>query len=214
MNRDIQHLREDYKYGHLMEDQVPSNPIELFHKWFNDAQLANLPEPNAMTIATVNKEGKPSARIVLLKEFSKDGFTFYSNYDSRKGQDLISNPFIAVVFLWIEIERQVRIEGTVSKLPESKSTQYFHTRPKGSQIGAWASPQSQVITDRSILEDEHKRLTGQYKDAETLPKPPNWGGYIIEPTMIEFWQGRSSRLHDRLRYDLRDERWQIERLAP
>ena len=214
MNRDIQDLREDYRFGNLIEDQVPNSPIELFTQWFDDAKSAQIPEPNAMTIATVNQEGKPSARIVLLKGYNEEGFIFYTNYDSRKGQDIAINPFVSIVFLWKEIERQVRIEGKVIKLSEELSTEYYHSRPKASQIGAWVSPQSSVIQNRSILEDKYEDISKQYKNVDHLPKPPNWGGNIILPSMIEFWQGRSSRLHDRLRYIGVDNNWQIDRLAP
>lgn len=214
MNRDIQDLREDYRYGHLMEDQVPKEPILLFQQWFDDAQAAKIPEPNAMTLATVNHEGQPSARIVLLKGFSEAGFVFYTNYESQKGKEIASNPVVSLVFLWKEIERQVRVEGSAIQLSEEASTAYYHSRPKGSQIGAWASAQSEVISSRAILEEEQERLAAQYKDVNQLPKPPHWGGYIIQPRMIEFWQGRSSRLHDRLRYVLAADKWKLDRLAP
>lgn len=214
MNRDIQDLREDYRLGSLIESQVPESPFELFKEWFDDAQAAQVPEPNAMTIATVNRDGKPSARIVLLKGYHDKGFIFYTNYDSRKGQDIAANPFVSVVFLWKEIERQVRIEGSVIKLSEEKSTKYYHSRPKDSQIGAWASPQSSIIKDRSVLEDKYILISEQYRSIDQLPKPPNWGGYVIQPKMIEFWQGRSSRLHDRLRYSSVEDNWQMDRLAP
>jgi len=214
MNRDIQNLREDYRRGSLIEGQVPDNPIELFTQWFDDAQAADILEPNAMTIATVNQEGRPSARIVLLKGYNQEGFVFYTNFDSRKGQDIAANPFVSVVFLWKKMERQIRIEGEVVKLSDEESTDYFHSRPKGSQIGAWASPQSSIIKDRSILEERYSKVSEQYKAVDQLPKPPNWGGYIIKPSIIEFWQGRSSRLHDRLRYSHIADNWQIARLAP
>ena len=214
MNRNIQDIREDYRFGSLIEDQVPNNPIELFKQWFEDAQSANISEPNAMTIATVNQDGKPSARIVLLKGYSEEGFIFYTNYDSRKGQNIAANPFVSIVFLWKEIERQVRIEGKIIKLSEERSTAYYRSRPKGSQIGAWVSPQSKVIKDRFELEEKYEKFAHKYQEVDHLPKPPNWGGYIIQPTMIEFWQGRSSRLHDRLRYNSLKNNWQIDRLAP
>jgi pyridoxamine 5'-phosphate oxidase len=214
VNRNIQDIREDYRFGSLIEDQVPNNPIELFKQWFEDAQSANISEPNAMTIATVNQDGKPSARIVLLKGYSEEGFIFYTNYDSRKGQNIAANPFVSIVFLWKEIERQVRIEGKIIKLSEERSTAYYRSRPKGSQIGAWVSPQSKVIKDRFELEEKYEKFAHKYQEVDHLPKPPNWGGYIIQPTMIEFWQGRSSRLHDRLRYNSLKNNWQIDRLAP
>jgi len=167
-----------------------------------------------MSLATVDSDGKPSNRIVLLKGAPMEGFIFYTNYDSRKGKEIDSNPYVSIVFLWKEIERQVRIEGKAVKISESDSTAYYHSRPKGSQIGAWASPQSQTITDRTILESAYEKLSSKYMNADELPKPPNWGGYIIVPEMIEFWQGRTSRLHDRIRYCRADHSWSIDRLAP
>lgn len=210
----ISDLREDYQQGELIEANIPEDPILLFKDWFEAAQKSDIPEPNAMTLATASKEGVPSARIVLLKGIEESGFIFYTNYESRKGQEIASNPLGALVFLWKEMERQVRIEGTILKLDESQSTKYFQSRPKGSQIGAWASPQSQIIQDRSILVDQYNSLDIQYANQQQLPKPPNWGGYTINPKMIEFWQGRSSRLHDRLRYTKHSSGWSIDRLAP
>lgn len=214
MSRDIQDLREDYKFGHLLEDALPRDPMQLFHQWFGEAQESNILEPNAMTLATVDANGRPSARIVLLKEIRSEGFVFYTNYNSRKGIDISGNAFVSSVFLWKEIERQVRIEGKAIKLSEEASTSYYHSRPKGSQIGAWVSPQSQSISDRSVLEDEYEKLSNQYQNADQLPKPPNWGGYVIIPEMIEYWQGRTSRLHDRIRYKAVENGWAIDRLAP
>lgn len=214
MNRDIQNLREDYKFGHLLEGDLPRDPIQLFHHWFREAQDSNILEPNAMTLATVDANGRPSARIVLLKEIHQEGFVFYTNYSSRKGIDISGNAHVSLVFLWKEIERQVRIEGKAIKLSEEASTEYYHSRPKGSQIGAWVSPQSQSISDRSVLEDEYEKLSDQYAGVDQLPKPPNWGGYVIIPDMIEYWQGRTSRLHDRIRYKGTKDGWTIDRLAP
>jgi pyridoxamine 5'-phosphate oxidase len=168
---------------------------------------------NRMTFATADSDGKPSARIVLLKGFDENGFVFYTNYESRKANDLVENPQAAAVFFWAELERQVRIEGIVSKIDTETSEEYFHSRPIGSQIGAIASPQSSVITDRSILEEKVSMLTAQY-EGKVIPKPDNWGGYLIEPKRIEFWQGRSSRLHDRIIYDFIEGSWKISRLAP
>jgi pyridoxamine 5'-phosphate oxidase len=209
----LQNLRQDYRVASLSERDVATDPILQFNKWFSDAVAAQLYEPNVMTFATADSDGKPSARIVLLKGFDEHGFVFYTNYDSKKAHDLIENPQAALVFFWAELERQVRIEGIVSKVDKEVSEAYFRSRPIGSQIGAIASPQSSVLTDRSILEDKVAALSKQYEGKE-IPKPENWGGYLVEPKHIEFWQGRSSRLHDRISYDLVDGAWKISRLAP
>jgi pyridoxamine 5'-phosphate oxidase len=209
----LQNLRQDYRVASLSESDVAADPILQFQKWFSDAVKAQLYEPNVMTLATADSDGKPSARIVLLKGFDEHGFVFYTNYESKKAHDLVENPQAALVFFWAELERQVRIEGIVSKVDPEVSEAYFHSRPIGSQIGAIASPQSSVITDRSILEDKVAALSKQYEGRE-IPKPDNWGGYLIEPKHIEFWQGRSSRLHDRISYDFVEGSWKINRLAP
>jgi pyridoxamine 5'-phosphate oxidase len=209
----LQNLRQDYRVASLSENDVAANPFLQFNKWFSDAVDAQLYEPNVMTFATADSDGKPSARIVLLKGFDENGFVFYTNYESRKANDLVENPQAAAVFFWAELERQVRIEGIVSKIDTETSEEYFHSRPIGSQIGAIASPQSSVITDRSILEEKVSMLTAQY-EGKVIPKPDNWGGYLIEPKRIEFWQGRSSRLHDRIIYDFIEGSWKISRLAP
>lgn len=213
-NQTIAALREDYRAKTLEITDVHTNPIQQFNEWFQEALDSQIKEANAMTIATVDAQGKPAARIVLLKGFDENGFIFYTNYDSRKGQELAANPNIAVVFLWKDLERQIRIEGIAEKVAPAVSLNYFQSRPKGSQIGAWASPQSQVIPDRSVLEQNVLDLKEKYKDADNLPIPSHWGGYQIKPTLIEFWQGRSSRLHDRLCYTLIENEWKIERLAP
>ncbi len=213
-NQTIAALREDYRAKTLEITDVHANPIQQFNEWFQEALDSQIKEANAMTIATVDAQGKPAARIVLLKGFDENGFIFYTNYDSRKGQELAANPNIAVVFLWKDLERQIRIEGIAEKVTHEISLNYFHSRPKGSQIGAWASPQSQVIPDRSILEQNVLDLKEKYKDADHLPIPSHWGGYQIKPALIEFWQGRSSRLHDRICYTLEGKTWKIERLAP
>ncbi len=213
-NQTIAALREDYRAKTLEITAIYASPIQQFNDWFQEALDSQIKEANAMTIATVDAQGKPAARIVLLKGFDENGFIFYTNYESRKGQELAVNPNIAVVFLWKDLERQIRIEGTAEKVAPSVSLNYFHSRPKGSQIGAWASPQSQVIADRSILEQNVADLKEKYKDVDKLPIPSHWGGYQIKPTLIEFWQGRSSRLHDRICYTLEGEEWKIERLAP
>lgn len=209
----LQNLRQDYRSASLSEADVAADPISQFKSWFSDAVEAQLYEPNVMTFATADSDGKPSARIVLLKGFDENGFVFFTNYDSKKGKDLIENPQAALVFFWAELERQVRIEGVVSKIDSESSESYFHSRPVGSQIGAIASPQSAVIEDRSILEQKVHELTEQYQGS-TIPKPENWGGYLVEPKHIEFWQGRSSRLHDRIVYNFVDGQWIISRLAP
>lgn len=213
-NQTIAALREDYRAKTLEIKDIHANPFSQFKEWFQEALDSSIKEANAMTIATVDAEGKPSARIVLLKGFDENGLIFYTNYESKKGQDLAANPNIAAVFLWKDLERQIRIEGIAKKITKAASLKYFQSRPKGSQIGAWASPQSQVIPDRSILENNVKTLKEQYKNVDNLPIPNHWGGYIIQPTMIEFWQGRSSRLHDRICYKKEGKNWAIERLAP
>lgn len=211
----IQDLRENYDLAKLERTDLAESPFKQFENWFNFAVEKKVAEPNAMTLATVNAEGQPSARIVLLKGFDENGFIFYTNYDSIKGKDMQVNPNIALVFCWLDLHKQIRIEGKVEKLSAEKSTEYFQSRPKGSQIGATASPQSEVIENRDILEENAKNLTEYYAEADNLPKPTNWGGYLVRPSMIEFWQGRQSRLHDRLRYFLEESgEWTIERLAP
>lgn len=217
MDINIEDLREDYNLSFLNEKEVFESPIRQFEKWFKEAHEANSGEPNVMTLATASNNGIPSARIVLLKGVDDEGFRFYTNYESNKGQLLEENPNVSLVFFWEALQRQVRIQGVAYKLSEEASTAYYQSRPKGSQIAAWASSQSKVLTDRAVLETKVKELTEAYKDQEHLPRPLNWGGYIVKPYQIEFWQGRSSRLHDRLRYtltDLEPKKWVIERLAP
>jgi pyridoxamine 5'-phosphate oxidase len=209
----IADLRKNYTQAGLLESEILANPYQQFQRWFEQAVAADLLEPNAMTLATVTAEGKPSARIVLLKDFDDRGFVFYTNYNSQKGVELQNCPYAALVFLWGDLERQVRIEGKVEFVSESEATGYFHSRPVSSQLGAWASDQSTVITDRSILEQKLAQLTVEYQDRQ-IPKPPHWGGVRIVPQEIEFWQGRPSRLHDRLRYQFVAGQWQIDRLAP
>lgn len=214
-NTVIENLRRDYSSAALDITDVASNPFEQFGKWFKEALSSEVLEPNAMTLSTADKNGKPSARIVLLKGFDKDGFVFYTNYGSAKAAELLENPQAALTFLWLELQRQVRIDGTVEKVSCQESEKYFQSRPKGSQIGAYASPQSQVIEDRTILEKNVEELTAKYQDVDVLPLPDNWGGYRVKPTLIEFWQGRPSRLHDRMVYQRQEnDNWKIERLAP
>jgi pyridoxamine 5'-phosphate oxidase len=209
----IADLRKNYTQAGLLETDIAANPFDQFQLWFEQAVAANLTEPNAMTVATVTAAGKPSARIVLLKAFDDRGFVFYTNYNSQKGVELQAQPFAALVFLWHDLERQIRIEGKIELVSEAESTAYFHSRPVSSQLGAWASAQSTEIADRSVLEDRLHQLEQEYLD-RAIPKPQHWGGIRVIPQEIEFWQGRPSRLHDRLRYQLVDGIWQIARLAP
>ncbi len=209
----IADLRKNYTQAGLLESDVVANPYEQFQIWFEQAVAANILEPNAMTLATVTPEGKPSARIVLLKAVDDRGFVFYTNYNSQKGVELQKCPYAALVFLWGDLERQIRIEGNVELVAADEATAYFHSRPTSSQLGAWASDQSAIIGDRSVLETRLQQLEIDYQDRE-IPKPPHWGGIRVIAQEIEFWQGRPSRLHDRLRYRLVDGNWQIERLAP
>lgn len=212
-NIEIENLRKDYLFAELNEDNINQDPIQQFDKWFNEALNSNLDEPNAMALATSTKDGKPSLRIVLLKGFSEQGFIFYTNYDSKKGHQIIENPHAAITFLWGELQRQVRIEGTVEKLSVEKSTEYFHSRPRGSQLGAISSHQSSVINSREELEDNYNKLDKKYQD-KIIPKPENWGGFIVIPEKIEFWQGRTSRLHDRLLFEKDSNSWNLSRLSP
>jgi len=211
---DLASLRRNYARQSLSESDVLHDPIAQFAVWFEEALSSQLTEPNAMTLATANLSGRPSARTVLLKSFDKQGFVFYTNYESHKGQDLAENPQAALLFTWLDLERQIRIEGSVKKVTREESLAYFQSRPKGSQIGAWTSPQSRVIEGREVLEKRAAELKAQYDHVETLPLPPQWGGYRLIPDRIEFWQGRESRLHDRICYSKTDDAWKIERLAP
>jgi pyridoxamine 5'-phosphate oxidase len=213
MNTVIADLRKDYRLQSLNETDVDPDPLKQFQRWFDQAVTAQLPEPNAMTLATATKAGIPSARIVLLKAVDSSGFTFFTNYESAKGQELAENPHAALVFLWTDLERQVRITGTVEPTSTVESDQYFDSRPPGSRLGAWASDQSQVISHRAVLETRLAELEVEYGD-QIVPRPPHWGGYRVKPTTIEFWQGRSNRLHDRLRYRFQNNCWVIERLSP
>lgn len=210
----IQNLRQDYRSASLNEEDVSQNPYLQFEKWFSEALNAKVLEPNAMTLATATANGIPTARIVLLKEFTEEGFVFYTNYNSNKGKEIEENPYAALVFFWGDLERQVRIEGVVEKVSEEESTQYFQSRPKGSQLGAIVSPQSKAIPNRKFLEEKLEDLIKEY-GIKDIPKPEFWGGYRVIPNKIEFWQGRSNRLHDRLLYlQDKDQSWKFERLAP
>ncbi|NOS57080.1 MAG: pyridoxamine 5'-phosphate oxidase [Cyclobacteriaceae bacterium] len=207
-------LRKDYSKASLDINDVDKDPIGQFDKWFKEALAAGVPEPNAFTLSTISEGGRPSARIVLLKGLEQRQFVFYTNYQSQKGQELDGNPACALTFFWPELERQVRIEGIATRVQESTSEQYFQSRPRASQVGAWASPQSSIIVSRDILEAREREIEKKFEGLNLLPKPKQWGGFAITPIEIEFWQGRASRLHDRVVYYLTDEKWIIHRLAP
>ncbi len=215
MNKeDIQNIRNEYLAATLSENDVSANPIKQFDKWFNQALKAETQEPTAMTLATATHDGRPSARIVLLKGFDNDGFVFYTNYLSRKGKELAKNPLGSLLFFWAGLERQVRIEGTIEKISKEESSKYFESRPRESQLGALVSAQSQEIPNRAVLEKKMQELETEYND-QSIPKPSYWGGYILKPRLIEFWQGRANRLHDRIVYKKVDNKnWKIVRLAP
>ena len=210
---DIAALRRDYAMAALREAEAHADPVRQFESWFADAVAAQVPEPNAMTLATATRDGVPAARIVLLKGVDGQGFVFYTDYRSRKGAELTENPLAALVFLWKEIERQVRISGSVSRVTPAESEAYYRSRPLGSRLGAWASHQSAVIASRDELEDRLRDVTARFVDGD-VPLPPHWGGFRVVPDEIEFWQGRENRLHDRLRYERTQSGWTISRLSP
>jgi pyridoxamine 5'-phosphate oxidase len=217
----IADLRQDYQLKSLDITDVHNDPFVQFETWFSEALKSEILEPNAMTLATATPDGKPSARIVLLKglehhheDIQAGGFVFYTNYDSKKGQNMAENAHVALCFNWLDLQRQIRIEGVASKIAVEISTEYFNSRPKTSRIGALASPQSKVVPNREYLENSFKQLAEKYADTEGVPLPKNWGGYIVKPTLIEFWQGRRSRLHDRICFTKQTDGWKIERLAP
>lgn len=213
--KNIEDLRKSYHKGSLDFIELTTDPLDLFRRWWHEAIESEIDEANAMTLATVNLKGQPSARIVLLKGLHQDGFEFFTNYQSHKSKDMEDNPHVALLFFWKELERQVRIEGLVEKVSKERSEKYFQSRPRGSQVGAWSSPQTKVISDRSVIEDNIKSTEEKFAGLDPLPLPDHWGGYLVKPNHYEFWQGRPDRLHDRFRYRSQpDGLWTIERLAP
>ncbi|HYV32891.1 MAG TPA: pyridoxamine 5'-phosphate oxidase [Candidatus Binatia bacterium] len=210
----LANLRRDYSLAGLKETDLAADPFQQFQKWFQEAVAAEILEPNAMVLATVDSSGQPSTRVVLLKGVDERGFRFFTSYESRKGRELAANPKASLTFQWLELERQVCITGRVTKLSRKEAEDYFRIRPRGSRLGAWASQQSQVIADRAQLEARVREVEATYP-GDQIPLPPYWGGYVLAPREIEFWQGRPSRLHDRLRYTRHpDNSWKIERLSP
>lgn len=212
-NEKLQQLREEYSKNSLDETDVESDPIMQFEQWMKEAIDSQVPEPNAMTLSTVDMQNKPHSRVVLLKEVEDDHFVFYTNYSSEKGDEMDDNPNVSLCFLWLELERQVRIEGTVEKVPKEHSEEYFKERPYKSQLGALASNQSSVVPNREFLEERFKELEEKYPEGE-VPMPEMWGGYKVKPEALEFWQGRRSRLHDRIKYEKVGSKWDIKRLSP
>lgn len=216
MQKDLSHYRKDYIKTELSEKQVDKHPMQQFQIWFQEADAAmHQEEANAMTLSTYGKDGFPKSRVVLLKKYTPDGFVFYTNYNSEKGQAILHQPKVCLSFFWGLLERQVIVKGTAEKTSEEDAETYFHSRPRGSQLGALASNQSSVIASRDVLEAQLKQLEETYGESQTIPKPKNWGGFLVRPVSVEFWQGRSNRLHDRVRYTLHNKKdWKIERLAP
>ncbi|MEO9021126.1 MAG: pyridoxamine 5'-phosphate oxidase [Ginsengibacter sp.] len=209
----IADIRKVYQLGSLLEKDVVADPVKQFEKWWQHAIESKIEEPNAMTLATATTLGKPSARIVLLKGIKENGFVFFTNYQSRKGREIEENPFVSLLFFWKALERQVRVEGKIKRTSVAESDEYFFSRPKESRIGAWSSQQSSVIKDRKLLQENVEKYNRQF-ETENIPRPPHWGGFIVEPYCMEFWQGRPGRLHDRLQYVLENNEWVIRRLAP
>lgn len=213
MQEQISGIRKEYKLKTLLENEVAKDPFTQFSRWWNEAMLSHIDEVNAFVLATISDNMQPHARIVLLKGFDEDGFVFFTNYNSTKGKNISQNPNVAMVFFWKELERQVRIEGIASRVTAAESDDYFFSRPPGSRIGAWVSPQSSVIENREVIETNLEKFTALYP--QEIPRPPHWGGYRIKPASIEFWQGRPSRLHDRILYSgMENGEWKINRLAP
>ena len=213
MQHDISRIRRDYSLKDLSEASVHHDPLVQFTRWLDEALDAQVNEPTAMTLATAGTNGQPSARLVLLKDVTEKGLKFFTNFESKKGRQLNENPRAAIVFFWPELERQVRFEGITEKLPSWESDEYFYSRPAGSKAGARASRQSSKIASREVLENEMLKITSRFKN-KNIPRPPYWGGYRLIPGVVEFWQGRPDRLHDRIEYETRDDKWTISRLAP
>lgn len=209
----INSLRHDFTLKHLDESIIEKEPFSQFEAWLKEAMQAEIPDPNAFILSTASAQGKPSGRVLLLRDYSSSGFVFYTNYNSRKGRDIESNPFASITFFWQQLERQVRIEGKLQKLAPEKSNEYFNSRPRESRIGAWTSTQSERIENRKVLDDLNQKYTQKFQNKE-IPRPKHWGGYQLIPDNIEFWQGRPGRLHDRLVYNLENGSWRISRLAP
>lgn len=212
-DRELSQLRQEYAAGGLSEADLEAEPVAMFRRWLRDAVAAGLHEPNAMVVSTV-VDGRPSSREVLLKGLDERGFVFFTNYASRKGQELAANPACALLFPWHDLERQVRVQGTASRLDEAENAAYFATRPRASQLGAWASPQSQVVTSRAELDRRYDEVAARFPESDEVPLPPHWGGFRVLPDSVELWQGRRSRMHDRLHYRRDGAGWVVERLAP
>jgi len=213
LTQNLADLRQHYTKGGLEEHQIPESPFTLFNEWFKQAGELGVLEPNAMVLSTVSADNKPSSRVVLLKGIEDAGFIFYTNYESRKGKELEHNPYISILFFWPEAERQIRIEGKVSKISTESSKEYFVSRPRESQLGAWASAQSSIVQGRHSIEESFQQCLAKY-EGKDIPLPDFWGGYIIHPSSFEFWQGRPSRLHDRMKYTKEQDSWLIVRLSP
>ena len=212
-NRDFVAYRQEYGSQRLIVEKMNANPVKQFRLWFKEAERAGVKEPNTMTLATVSQQGQPTIRIMLMKEITDQGLVFYTNFRSRKGREMEELPKAALNFYWQDLERQVRFDGTVTKVPDDESDEYFHTRPRGSQLGAWVSEQSEPIPSRDYLEAQLKVYETRYKEHD-IPRPTHWGGYLLTPVRVEFWQGGPHRLHDRIQYSLNNEHWDLQRLAP
>ena len=215
MKEKLQNTRRSYERGQLDYEHIAADPLQQFARWYNDYEQAQADDPNACLLSTADAQGRVTARVILLKGIDQGAFEFYTNYRSEKGRQLAENPQAALTFYWPEQERQIRIEGLVEKLSPAESDRYFASRPRGSQLGAWVSPQSEAIQSRQVLDQRLKAVKAQYGEKELVPRPPHWGGYRLKPRRLEFWQGRPSRLHDRMVYEQRaDKSWEVDRLAP